>query len=99
MNDGRMAILAVGATQPISSPQVQEDEGTYFSDFYAFHPYNGYGGPINGSDVNDLNSETLQRGFNDTWGPAFPITIAGLESNYGSTTRILAWGLMVQTSK
>jgi hypothetical protein len=41
MNDGRMAILAAGATQPINSPQVQEDEGTYFSDFYAFHPYGG----------------------------------------------------------
>ncbi|HYZ72600.1 MAG TPA: hypothetical protein VE641_05940, partial [Chthoniobacterales bacterium] len=26
MNDGRMAILAAGATQPINSPQVQEDE-------------------------------------------------------------------------
>jgi hypothetical protein len=63
MNDGRMAILAAGATQPINSPQVQEDEGTYFSDFYAFHPYEGYAGPINGSDVNALNTETLERGF------------------------------------
>jgi len=95
MNDGRMAILAVGATQPISSPQVQEDEGTYFSDFYAFHPYNGYGGPINGSDVNALNSETLERGFNDAWGTAFPMTMAGVVSNYGGKTGFLVWELMI----
>src|SRR5580704_14510863 len=95
MNDGRMAILAAGATQPISSPQVQEDEGTYFSDFYAFHPYNGYGGPINGSDVNALNSETLERGFNDAWGTAFPMTMAGVVSNYGGKTGFLVWELMI----
>ena len=95
MNDGRMAILSAGATQPINSPQVQEDEGTYFSDFYAFHPYNGYGGPINGSDVNTLNSETLERGFNDTWGTAFPMTMSGVVSNYGGTTGFLVWELMI----
>jgi hypothetical protein len=95
MNDGRMAILAAGATQPISSPQVQEDEGTYFSDFYAFHPYGGYAGPINGSDVNALNSETLERGFNDAWGYAFPMTMAGVVSNYGGKTGFLVWELMI----
>ncbi|MDI7066331.1 hypothetical protein QMO17_34395, partial [Klebsiella pneumoniae] len=59
MNDARIAILNAGATQPINSPQVQEDEGTYFSDFYAFHPYNNpYTGPVNGSNVSALNSET-----------------------------------------
>src|SRR5258707_3521448 len=82
MNDGRIAILAAGATQPINSPQVQEDEGTYFSDFYAFHPYNGYGGPVNGNDVNTLNSETLERRFNNALGTAFPMTMAGASSNY-----------------
>lgn len=95
MNDGRMAILAAGATQPINSPQVQEDEGTYFSDFYAFHPYGGYAGPINGSDVNALNSETLERGFNDAWGSAFPMTMAGVVSNYGGKTGFLVWELMI----
>ena len=95
MNDGRIAILAAGATQPINSPQVQEDEGTYFSDFYAFHPYNGYGGPINGSDINTLNSETLERGFNDAWGTAFPMTMAGVVSNYGGKTGFLVWELMI----
>jgi len=95
MNDGRMAILAAGATQPINSPQVQEDEGTYFSDFYAFHPYGGYAGPINGSDVNALNTETLERGFNDAWGYAFPMTMAGVVSNYGGTTGFLVWELMI----
>ena len=95
MNDGRMAILAAGATQPINSPQVQEDEGTYFSDFYAFHPYGGYAGPINGSDVNALNSETLERGFNDAWGYAFPMTMSGVVSNYGGQTGFLVWELMI----
>jgi hypothetical protein len=95
MNDGRIAILAAGATQPINSPQVQEDEGTYFSDFYAFHPYNGYGGPINGSDVNTLNSETLERGFNDAWGTAFPMTMTGVVSNYRDKTGFLVWELMI----
>jgi hypothetical protein len=95
MNDGRMAILAAGATQPINSPQVQEDEGTYFSDFYAFHPYNGYAGPINGSNVNALNSETLERGYNDAWGYAFPMKMSGVVSNYGGKTGFLVWELMI----
>jgi PA14 domain len=95
MNDGRIAILAAGATQPINSPQVQEDEGTYFSDFYAFHPYNGYSGPINGSYVNALNSETLERGFNDAWGSAFPMTMAGVVNNYGDKSGFLVWELMI----
>src|SRR6202042_2271749 len=92
---GRMACLAVGAAQPISSPQVQEDEGTDFSDFYAFHPYNGYGGPINSSYVNAIDSETLERGFNDAWGTAFPMTMAGVVSNYGGKTGFLVWELMI----
>jgi hypothetical protein len=95
MNDGRIAILAAGATQPINSPQVQEDEGTYFSDFYAFHPYNGYGGPINGSNINALNSETLERGFNDAWGTAVPMTMGGVVSNYGGKTGFLVWELII----
>jgi len=95
MNDGRMAILAAGATQPINSPQVQEDEGTYFSDFYAWHPYLGYAGPINGSDVNVLNTETLERGYDDAWGYAFPMTMAGVVQNYGGTTGFLVWELMI----
>jgi hypothetical protein len=95
MNDGRMAILAAGATQPINSPQVQEDEGTYFSDFYAWHPYLGYAGPVNGSDVNVLNTETLERGYDDSWGYAFPMTMAGVVSNYGGKTGFLVWELMI----
>jgi hypothetical protein len=95
MNDGRMAILAAGATQPINSPQVQEDEGTYFSDFYAWHPYLGYAGPINGSDVNVLNTETLERGYDDSWGYAFPMTMAGVVSAYGGKTGFLVWELMI----
>jgi hypothetical protein len=54
-------------------------------------PYNGYGGPINGSDVNALNSETLERGFNDAWGTAFPMTMSGVVSNYGGKTGFLVW--------
>ena len=92
MNDARIAILNAGATQPINSPQVQEDEGSYFSDFYAFHPYNNpYTGPINGSSVNALNSETLQRGFPGTTGQ----TMAGIVSNYGGTTGFIIWELMI----
>ncbi|MFL9868792.1 PA14 domain-containing protein [Paraburkholderia fungorum] len=92
MNDARIAILNAGATQPINSPQVQEDEGTYFSDFYAFHPYNNpYTGPVNGSNVNALNSETLQRGFPGTTGQTMP----GIVSNYGGTTGFVVWELMI----
>jgi hypothetical protein len=92
MNDARIAILNAGATQPINSPQVQEDEGTYFSDFYAFHPYNNpYTGPVNGSYVNALNSETLQRGFPGTTGQTMP----GIVSNYGGTTGFIIWELMI----
>ncbi|WP_240766433.1 PA14 domain-containing protein [Paraburkholderia flava] len=92
MNDARIAILNAGATQPINSPQVQEDEGTYFSDFYAFHPYNNpYTGPVNGSSVNALNSETLQRGFPGTTGQ----TMSGIVSNYGGTTGFIIWELMI----
>ncbi|WP_240655877.1 PA14 domain-containing protein [Paraburkholderia phosphatilytica] len=92
MNDARIAILNAGATQPINSPQVQEDEGTYFSDFYAFHPYNNpYTGPVNGSYVNALNSETLQRGFPGTTGQTMP----GIVTNYGGTTGFIIWELMI----
>jgi hypothetical protein len=92
MNDARIAILNAGATQPINSPQVQEDEGTYFSDFYAFHPYNNpYTGPVNGSYVNALNSETLQRGFPGTTGETMP----GIVANYGGSTGFIIWELMI----
>lgn len=92
MNDARIAILNAGASQPINSPQVQEDEGTYFSDFYAFHPYNNpYTGPVNGSYVNALNSETLQRGFPGTTGQTMP----GIVSNYGGSTGFIIWELMI----
>ena len=92
MNDARIAILNAGATQPINSPQVQEDEGTYFSDFYAFHPYNNpYTGPVNGSSLNALNSETLQRGFAGTTGQTMP----GIVANYGGTTGFIVWELMI----
>ncbi|HZZ06610.1 PA14 domain-containing protein [Paraburkholderia sp.] len=92
MNDARIAILNAGATQPINSPQVQEDEGSYFSDFYALHPYgNPYTGPVNGSNVSALNSETLQRGFPGTTGQTMP----GIVSNYGGTTGFVVWELMI----
>lgn len=92
MNDARISILNAGATQPINAPQVQEDEGSYFSDFYAFHPYgNPYTGPVNGSSVSALNSETLQRGFTGTTGQ----TMAGIVSNYGGSTGFIVWELMI----
>ncbi|SMG56215.1 PA14 domain-containing protein [Paraburkholderia susongensis] len=92
MNDARIAILNAGATQPINAPQVQEDEGSYFSDFYAFHPYgNPYTGPVNGSNISALNSETLQRGFPGTTGQTMP----GIVANYGGTTGFIVWELMI----
>ncbi|OLL28552.1 carbohydrate-binding protein [Burkholderia sp. SRS-W-2-2016] len=92
MNDARIAILNAGATQPINAPQVQEDEGTYFSDFYAFHPYNNpYTGPANGSSISALNSETLQRGFTGTAGQTMP----GIVANYGGSTGFVVWELMI----
>ncbi|NML35047.1 carbohydrate-binding protein [Paraburkholderia sp. G-4-1-8] len=92
MNDARIAILNAGATQPINAPQVQEDEGSYFSDFYAFHPYgNPYTGPVNGSSISALNSETLQRGFEGTAGQTMP----GIVANYGGSTGFIVWELMI----
>ncbi|WP_244221055.1 hypothetical protein [Paraburkholderia aromaticivorans] len=92
MIDARVAILNAGATQPVNAPQVQEDEGTYFSDFYAFHPYgNPYTGPANGGTIGALNSETLQRGFPGTTGQ----TMAGIVSNYGGSTGFIVWERMI----
>jgi len=76
-----MAILAVGRNpKPISSPQVQGRRRKLISPTYfmPFHPYNGYGGPINGSDVNALNSENSGKRIQRTLGARpFPMTMAG----------------------
>ncbi|KWF21916.1 PA14 domain-containing protein [Burkholderia pseudomultivorans] len=96
MNDARIAILGAGATQPINSPNVQEPEGDYFSDFHAFHPY-----AINATTpdyslppslLDSLNSETLQRGWP---GGQAGQTMAGIASTYGGKTGFLVWELMI----
>ncbi|WP_323123300.1 PA14 domain-containing protein [Burkholderia alba] len=96
MNDARIAILSAGATQPINSPNVQEPEGDYFSDFHAFHPY-----AINAATpdyslppslLDSLNSETLQRGWP---GGQAGQTMAGVAGTYGGKTGYLVWELMI----
>jgi hypothetical protein len=96
MNDARIAILDAGATQPINSPNVQEPEGDYFSDFHAFHPY-----AINATTpdyslppslLDSLNSETLQRGWP---GGQAGQTMAGIAGTYGGKTGFLVWELMI----
>ncbi|MBN3772288.1 PA14 domain-containing protein [Burkholderia sp. Se-20378] len=96
MNDARIAILNAGATQPINSPNVQEPEGDYFSDFHAFHPYAknattpDYSLPP--SLLDSLNSETLQRGWP---GGQAGQTMAGIAGTYGGKTGFLVWELMI----